>query len=92
MMTVVGGAFGAFLGYAGFETATSTLVGLFAGCVGGALLMLVCWAHHPPGGCAFRSRATAVAVVDGRDCWDGCVACGLPRQTRDRSPSIWFQG
>lgn len=43
VMTLVGGLFGAFLGYAGFETATSTLVDLFAGCIGGALLMSICW-------------------------------------------------
>lgn len=53
VMTVVGGAFGAFLGYAGFETATSTLVGLFAGCVGGALLMFVCWLITRPVGALF---------------------------------------
>jgi hypothetical protein len=53
VMTVVGGAFGAFLGYAGFETATSTLVGLFAGCVGGALLMFVCWLITRPVGGLF---------------------------------------
>jgi hypothetical protein len=47
-MTVAGGVFGSFLGYAGFETATSTLVGLFAGCVGGALLMFVCWVITRP--------------------------------------------
>lgn len=53
VMTLVGGAFGAFLGYAGFETATSTLVGLFAGCVGGALLMFVCWVITRPTGALF---------------------------------------
>jgi hypothetical protein len=53
VMTVVGGAFGAFLGYAGFETATSTLVGLFTGCVGGALLMFVCWLITRPVGALF---------------------------------------
>lgn len=42
-MTLAGGAFGAFLGYAAFETPASTLVGLFAGCIVGALLMFVCW-------------------------------------------------
>ncbi len=53
VMTVVGGVFGAFLGYAGFETATSTLVGLFAGCIGGALLMFVCWLITRPVGALF---------------------------------------
>ncbi len=51
LMTLVGGFFGAFLGYAGFETMTSTLVGLFAGCIGGALLMSACWlVTRPIGG------------------------------------------
>jgi uncharacterized membrane protein YeaQ/YmgE (transglycosylase-associated protein family) len=53
VMTAVGGVFGAFLGYAGFETATSTLVGLFAGCIGGALLMFVCWLITRPLGALF---------------------------------------
>ena len=52
-MTAVGGIFGAFLGYAGFETATSTFVGLFAGCIGGALLMFVCWLITRPVGALF---------------------------------------
>lgn len=53
VMTLVGGVFGAFLGYAGFETATSTLVGLFAGCIGGAVLMFVCWVVTRPVGLLF---------------------------------------
>lgn len=53
VMTVVGGVFGAFLGYAGFETAVSTLVGLFAGCIGGAVLMFVCWLVTRPVGALF---------------------------------------
>jgi len=56
VMTLVGGLFGAFLGYAGFETATSTLVGLFAGCIGGALLMSICWViTRPIGGLLDRT-------------------------------------
>jgi len=51
LMSLAGGLMGAFLGYAGFETLTSTLVGLFAGCIGGALLMSACWlATRPIGG------------------------------------------
>jgi hypothetical protein len=51
LMTLVGGLLGAFLGYAGFETLTSTLVGLCAGCIGGALLMSACWlVTRPIGG------------------------------------------
>jgi hypothetical protein len=53
VMALVGGVFGAFLGYAGFETATSTLVGLFAGCVGGALLMFGSWVITRPVGRLF---------------------------------------
>ena len=52
-MTLAGGLFGAFLGYAGFETMTSTLVGLFAGCIGGALLMSTCWLITRPIGGLF---------------------------------------
>lgn len=53
LMTLVGGLFGAFLGYAGFETLTSTAVGLFAGCIGGALLMSACWLVTRPFGGLF---------------------------------------
>lgn len=52
-MTLAGGLFGAFLGYAGFETMTSTLAGLFAGCIGGALLMSACWLITRPIGGLF---------------------------------------
>lgn len=52
-MTLVGGLFGAFLGYAAFETSVSTLVGLFAGCLGGALLMFLCWVITRPVGGLF---------------------------------------
>lgn len=52
-MTLAGGLFGAFLGYAGFESISSTLVGLFAGCISGALLMSACWLITRPIGGLF---------------------------------------
>lgn len=52
-MTLAGGVFGAFLGYAAFETATPTLVGLFAGCIAGALLMFTSWLATRPVGVLF---------------------------------------
>lgn len=53
VMTLAGGVFGAFLGYAAFETATPTIVGLFAGCIAGAVLMFTSWLVTRPVGALF---------------------------------------
>ncbi len=53
VMALAGGTFGAFLGYAAFETSIATLIGLLTGCLGGAMLMFVCWVITRPVGALF---------------------------------------
>ena len=56
LLTLAGAVFGAFLGYAGFETLPATAVGLLAGSIGGALLMFVCWLVTRPASALFERK------------------------------------